>query len=218
MLKRLDELSKEELKNEFKKADLEGNFQEAECIIRLTVYLVKVLGKDPFSFRLKIDEEIKNKKDLEVEYEVVPSCWPAEGLSVETSSVSLPETLPILVGSSLKSKDVRSTSLSSSCLDDPVSTWGMSMSTLLWSVGSSLMSSISFPSSSYRAVHRFSKASGEPQTFVLMKKWIGESEEDSNFQISQSFRPVVWPPDMCSALRQQHLGISCTQHIYCSSC
>ena len=130
---------------------------------------------------------------MEVENEAVSSCWPAEGLSAETSSVSLPETLPmpLLIGSSLKSKDVRSAVSSSFCSDDSIST--KSMSTLPFSVGS-LISSISFPSSSYRAVHSFSRASGEPQTFVLMKKWIGESEEDSNFQISQSFRPVVWQP------------------------
>ena len=126
LLKRLDELSKEELTNEFEKAGMEGHFEEAELIIRLTIYLVKVVCKDPFSFRFNIDEEIKKckLKDLKVENEAVSSCWPAEGLSAETSSVSLPETLPmpLLIGSSLKSKDVRSAVSSSSCSDYSVST------------------------------------------------------------------------------------------------
>ena len=83
MLKRLDELSNEELKNEFEKAGLKGSFEEAECLIRLTIHLVKVVGKDPFSFRFKIDEEIMNSKpkDLEVEYEVFSSCWPGGTIS-----------------------------------------------------------------------------------------------------------------------------------------
>ena len=89
-----------------------------------------------------------------------------------------------------------------------------SMLTLPRTVGSSLMS---FPSSSYRAVS-FSNASRESQPIVLVMKWISESDGDSNVKLFGSFRPVMWPPDMCFALRQQHLDIFCTQHIYCLSC
>ena len=153
MLKRLDELSNEELKNEFEKAGLKGSFEEAECLIRLTIHLVKVVGKDPFSFRFKIDEEIMNSKRKDLEVEVFSSCWPAEGLSAETSSMSLPETLPMQVGSFLKSKDAICEVLSTSCLDDPVSTKSMSTLSMPWSAGSSLSSS--FLSSSYTAVSFF---------------------------------------------------------------
>ena len=212
VLIRLDELSNDELKNEFEKAGLKGSFEEAECLIRLTIHLVKVVGKDPFSFRFKIDEEIMNSKRKDLEVEVFSSCWPAEGLSAETSSMSLPETLPLQVGSFLKSKDARCEVFSTSCLDDTVST--KSMSTLPWSAGSSLMS-LSFPSSSHRAV---SFASRESQPLIFVKKWIGESDGDSNVKIFGSVRPVMWPHDMCFALRQQHLDNFCTQHIYCLSC
>ena len=213
LLKRLDELSESEFKFEFEKAGLEGNSDEALCIIRLTMYLVKV-GEDPFSFQFKISEEIEKSqpKDLEVECELFSSSWPADGLSAETSSVSLPETLPVLVGSSLLSIVGGSTVLSSPSLAEYVSV--ESMLTLPRTVGSSLMS---FPSSSYRAVS-FSNACRESQPIVLVMKWISESDGDSNDKLFGSFRPVMWPPDMCCALRQQHLGISCTQHIYCSSC
>ena len=70
LLKRLDELSEDELKFEYERAGLEGNSEEALFIIRLTMYLVK-LGEDPFSFKFKISEEIEKSqpKDLEVECE-----------------------------------------------------------------------------------------------------------------------------------------------------
>ena len=133
------------------------------------MYLVKV-GEDPFNFQFKISEEIEKSqpKDLDVECELFSSSWPADGLSAETSSVSLPESLP-----------------------------------LPRTVGSSLMS---FPSSSYSAVS-FSNACRESQPIVLVMKWIGESDGDSNDKLFGSFRPVMWPPDMCCALRQQHLDI-----------
>ena len=51
MRKRLDELSMVELKHEFQHAGLVGEYTEAEFVIRLTIYLVKV-GKNPFTFQL----------------------------------------------------------------------------------------------------------------------------------------------------------------------
>ena len=57
MLKRLDELSERELKVESEKVGLEGQFYEVQCVIKLTIYLVKV-GKDPFSFQFNIEQDI----------------------------------------------------------------------------------------------------------------------------------------------------------------
>ena len=149
---------------------------------------------------------------MEVDDSAVSLCDPADGLSAETSSVSLPETLPVLVGSSLLSIVGGSTVLSSPSLAEYVSV--ESMLTLPRTVGSSLMS---FPSSSYRAVS-FSNACRRSQPIVLVMKWISESDGDSNVKLVGSVRPLMWSPVMCSALRQQHLGISCTQPIYCLSC
>ena len=132
MLKSLDELSEHELKVEYEKAGLEGQFDDVECLIRLTIYLVKV-GIDPFSFQFNVEEEIHKSKDIEdgcealeeepnsttVCVSAVPSSWLADGMSAEQSLVSFPATLP--GGSSLISDNARSALLSSSMSADVVS-------------------------------------------------------------------------------------------------
>jgi hypothetical protein len=119
VLKRLDELSNDELKNEFEKAGLEGKISsEAEYLIRLTIYLVNV-SEDPFTFLYDIhensektkpevldvvEEAIENKPDLEtVGNAVVSSSWFADGVSAGSSSVPLPLHLPLIGGSSMVS-------------------------------------------------------------------------------------------------------------------
>ena len=61
MLKYLDELSSNELIEVCKEVGLEGESNEAVCVIRLTMYLVKV-GEDPFTFQFSIDQENEKEK------------------------------------------------------------------------------------------------------------------------------------------------------------
>ena len=99
MLKRLDELSTNEIADEFDKAGLVGDYKEAELVIRLTIYLVKA-GMDPFTFQFDLVEENKNCKTEYyevVESAVVSSACLADGLSVESSLLSLPQTRPVLI-------------------------------------------------------------------------------------------------------------------------
>ena len=102
-LKRLDELSKDELKVEFVKAGLEGDNDEAQMVIRMTIYLVKVLRMDPFSFKFEIDEET-------MESAAGASSWLADGSSEETGLVSSQGSLSVQVGSSLDLSDECSSS------------------------------------------------------------------------------------------------------------
>ena len=124
MLKRLDELSNNELKHEFVKAGLEGEYEESLMVVKMTIYVVKVLKKDPFSFKFVVNEE-------DMECAAVSSSWLADGLSEETSVVSSPGTLSVQVVSSSNSKDEYPV-LSSSLLADDVPAE-------LATVGSSLM-------------------------------------------------------------------------------
>ena len=57
MLRRLGELSNDELKLEFVKAGLEGKYGEALMVVKMTIYIVNVLKKDPFSFKFVVNEE-----------------------------------------------------------------------------------------------------------------------------------------------------------------
>ena len=191
-LKRLDELSIDELKYEYTKAGLEGDAEEVLCIIRLTIYLLKV-GEDPFSFLFDIEEEIKKTipRDLEVDDSAVSSYGPVDGLSAETFSVSLPKILPVLVESSSVSMDVRKA----------VSFDGMS--TLTGTLDSSLMSLISPFSSSRSLIETtifLSLDICKSQTVVWMKRKLYEREsgETLSFKFSQNFEPVLWPPDVCT--------------------
>ena len=74
MLRRLDELSNDELKHEFVKAGLEGEYEEALMVVKMTIYIVKVLKKDHFSFKFVVNEE-------DMECAAVSSSWLADGLS-----------------------------------------------------------------------------------------------------------------------------------------
>ena len=221
MLKRLDELSDRELKVESEKAGLEGQFDEVQCIIKLTIYLVKV-GKDPFNFQFNIEEDIHEgkAKDLEDGFETlekepnfktvgnaaVASSLVADGMSMEISLVSLPETLPLLGGSSLNSDNAGSALLSSSILADVVS----AESVLTWKrfVSSSMMSFASCSVSSSRdlmetsvfvSVFIVDLEDGQPQTCLILKRMLseGESGELHKFQFeSQNCKPVLWPPNL----------------------
>ena len=119
VLKRLDELSNDELKNEFQKAGLEGEISgEAEYLIRLTIYLVKG-SVDPFTFLYDIRENpektkpevldvvkeaSENKPNLETAGNaVVTLSWFADGVSAGSSSVPLSSHLPFPGNSSMGS-------------------------------------------------------------------------------------------------------------------
>ena len=232
MLKRLDELSDRELKVESEKAGLEGQVDEVQCIIKLTIYLVKV-GKDPFNFQFNTEEDIHEgkAKDLEdgfetlekepnfktVGNEAVASSWLADGMSVETSLVSLPETLPVLGGSSSNSDNAGS-ALSSSILADVVS--AESVLTLKRFVRSSMMF---FASSSVASSRELMETSvcvsvfsvdledGQPQTYLILKRILSE-RESGEFE-SQNYKPVLWPPN----LPVGNFGIFCHQSVFVCS-
>ena len=115
VLKRVDELSPDELKWVFEKAGLEGDYSEAEYIIRLTIYLKVQRNEDPFTFQFDVTDEMKNSnhKDLEAENEpnsspagivVVSSIWFADGESARSSLVSLPTTFSSFVKSHAEGK------------------------------------------------------------------------------------------------------------------
>ena len=57
MLKILDELSKDELKDVFDEADLLGELKEAELVVSITISLFNV-GKNPFNFQFEIDAHV----------------------------------------------------------------------------------------------------------------------------------------------------------------
>ena len=121
VLKMVDELSPDELKWVFEKAGLEGDYSEAEYIIRLTIYLKVQRNEDPFTFQFDITDEMKNSnhKDLEAENDVlenepnsspagiavVSSFWFADGDSARSSLVSLPTTFSSFVESHAERKN-----------------------------------------------------------------------------------------------------------------
>ena len=216
MLKGLDELSEHELKVEFEKAGLEGQFNDVECLIRLTIYLVKV-GIDPYSFQFNVEEEIHKFKDKEdgcealeeepnsttVSVSTVPSSWLADGISAEQSLVSFPATLP--GGSSFISDNARGALLSSPMLADVVS--ADSLVTRMKTVDSSVISSVSSPVSSSRDVFKTMGCvsvcivdldGDHPQACMILKRKLSERESGELYQFqfeSLNQKPVLWPPN-----------------------
>ena len=59
VLKRVDELSPEELKWVFENAGLEGDYSDAEYLIKLTIYLKVKRKEDPFTFQFEVPDEIE---------------------------------------------------------------------------------------------------------------------------------------------------------------
>ena len=166
MLKSLDELSNDELKVEFVKAGLEGDDDKAQMVIRMTIYLVKVLRMDPFSFKFEINEET-------MESAAGSSSWLADGSSVETGLVSSQGTLSVRVGSSLDLSDeylVSSSSLSVDFEFEPI-------------IDGSTFVSFSSPSSSFKVPRDVSLSScdtnEETEESSVSSSWFadGSSEE-----------------------------------------
>ena len=216
MLKRLDELSDHELTVEYEKSGLEGNFDEVQCLIRMTIYLVK-LGMDPFTFQFNVEEEFHKSQDIEdgceaqreepnstaVFVTAVPSLWLAEGMSSEQSSVSSPVTLP--GGSSLISDNAGSALLCLLMLTDVCSV--DSSVTQRTFVGSSVISLVSSTVSSSRDLSKSSSwvsvsivlEGDHSQTCLILKRNLSERESLELYQCqfeSRNQKPVIWPPNL----------------------
>ena len=177
MLRRLDELSNDELKHEFVKAGLEGEDEEALMVVKMTIHIVKVLKKDPFSFKFVVNEE-------KIECAADSSSWLADVLSEETSVVSSPGTLSVQVGSSSNLENEYSVLSSSLLADDvPAEPTTVGSSLMFLSSPSFLTSKVTRDVSISRSdVNEVKQESTVPSTLVVD----GSSEETSSVSSSET--------------------------------
>ena len=223
MLKRLDELSNLELKDVFDEAGMDGEFTEAELVIRLTIYLVKV-GKNPFTFQFDIVKNPKSNDVMDVEVVEsgdVSSPGLADGLSARSSSLSLPQTKHVLLDSCIKPNDIVCEEIEAKDIEAPKDQLGSNPSLqTAGSAGSSSLLDLSTESSSVSLLSNQNDLDGStglstpeadcasfssslfagdvPESLWTLPRCDGSSSRISmETCFMNKSKPVLWPPDSC---------------------